>query len=97
MDKLQSKMLFEKGSSAWNAYRDDDLNNNPDLSDVDFESELHDYKSIYDLPTFYDYDLSKMMLNRITARNSTFVNCNFSGSHLSGSDLCFSQFMNCDF
>ena len=97
MNKSESILLFNKGASAWNAYREDTLNNNPDLSDVNFESELHDYKSLYDLPTFYDYNLSNMNLNRIIARNSSFINCDFSGSHISGSDLCFSHFMHCDF
>lgn len=88
---------FKKGSKLWNQLRRDDSDWIPNLSDVDFESQLHSYQTQYDMPEFSGYDLSNMGLNRITARNSTFIDCDFSGSSMSFSDLCFSMFVNCRF
>ena len=89
--------IFKKGSQVWNAWRDKNPNLSPDLSDIDFETDVHTYKEMYDMPEFTGYDLSNMNLNRITARNSYFINCIFAGSSLAFSDVCFSFFQNCSF
>lgn len=89
--------IFKQGPTVWNTWREENPNIKPDLSDINFESDVHTYESFYDTPQFEDYDLSKMQLNRIVARNSHFFNCDFSGSHMSFSDLCFSSFQSCDF
>ena len=89
--------IFKKGPKEWNLWRNENPRVRPDLSDIDFESDVHTYESIYDMPEFSGYDLSNMNLNRISARNSFFTNCFFSGSDMNFSDLCFSFFQNCSF
>ena len=89
--------IFKKGAKAWNAWRDSNPGISPDLSDVNFETDLHTYQAMYDMPEFTSYNLSHMNLNRIVARNSTFSRCFFAGSDLHFSDLCFSCFLNCSF
>ena len=89
--------IFKKGSQVWNAWRDENPNLSPDLSDIDFEKDVHTYKEMYDMPEFTGYNLSHMNLNRITARNSYFISCFFAGSSLNFSDVCFSFFQNCSF
>ncbi|HIF9433785.1 TPA: pentapeptide repeat-containing protein, partial [Photobacterium damselae] len=97
MAVLEHVEIFKQGSQAWNAWRDKNPEIRPDLSDIDFEKDVHTYKSMYDTPEFADYDLSYMNLSRITARNSYFFRCSFSGSDLNFSDICFSFFQNCKF
>lgn len=89
--------IFKKGPQAWNAWRDANPDISPDLSDIDFEKDVHTYKSTYDMPEFTGYNLSHMNLNRIIARNSSFISCFLAGSNLHFSDLCFSFFQNCSF
>ena len=89
--------IFKQGSDAWNSWREQNPHIRPDLSDIDFENDLHSYKSMYDMPEFSGYNLSDMNLNRITARNSSFTLCSFAGSELHFSDLCFSFFYDCCF
>ena len=89
--------IFKKGSQVWNTWRDENPNLSPDLSDIDFEKDVHTHKEMYDMPEFTGYNLSHMNLNRITARNSYFINCFFAGSTLNFSDICFSFFQNCSF
>ena len=89
--------IFKKGSQVWNAWRDENPNLSPDLSDIDFEKDVHTYTEMYDMPEFTGYNLSQMNLNRITARNSYFTSCFFAGSSLHFSDICFSFFQNCSF
>lgn len=89
--------IFKKGSQVWNAWRDENPHISPDLSDIDFESDVHTYKEMYDMPEFTGYNLSYMNINRVTARNSYFINCFFTGSTLNFSDICFSLFQNCSF
>lgn len=103
--KLQENMvaiaehieIFKKGPHAWNAWRNENPDLRPDLSDLDFENDVHTYKGIYDVPEFTGYNLSYMNLNRISARNSYFINCFLAGSDLHFSDICFSFFQNCNF
>jgi hypothetical protein len=33
--------IFKKGSQVWNAWRDENPNLSPDLSDIDFEKDVH--------------------------------------------------------
>lgn len=89
--------MFKKGPQAWNAWRDENPDVRPDLSDIDFEKDVHTYESTYDMPEFTGYNLSYMNLNRITARNSYFIRCFLAGSDLHFSDICFSFFQNCSF
>lgn len=89
--------IFKKGPQAWNAWRDENPDVRPDLSDIDFEKDVHTYQSTYDMPEFAGYNLSYMNLNRITARNSHFIHCFLVGSDLHFSDICFSFFQNCSF
>lgn len=89
--------IFKKGSKVWNSWREENSNLYPDLSDINFESDVHTYKEMYDLPEFVGYNLSHMNLCRITARNSLFMNCSFYGSSINFSDICFSSFQDCDF
>lgn len=89
--------IFKNGATFWNKWRDSNPNIRPDLSDIDFESDIHTYKSRYDMPEFENYDLSNTNLSRITARNSFFINCFLAGSDINFSDLCFSFFQNCSF
>lgn len=89
--------LFKKGSQVWNTWRDETPDIRPDLSDIDFEKDVHSYESLYDMPEYTGYNLSYMNLNRITARNSYFIRCFFAGSDLHFSDICFSFFQNCSF
>lgn len=89
--------IFKKGPHAWNAWRDENPNLTPDLSDIDFEKDVHTYREMYDMPEFIGYNLSYMNLNRVIARNSYFSHCFFAGSQLHFSDICFSFFQNCSF
>lgn len=89
--------MFKKGPQAWNAWRDENPDVRPDLSDIDFEKDVHTYESTYDMPEFTGYNLSYMNLNRITARNSYFIRCFLAGSDIHFSDICFSFFQNCSF
>lgn len=89
--------IFKKGPQAWNAWRDENPDIRPDLSDIDFEKDAHIYESMYDMPEFTGYNLSYTNLNRITARNSYFIRCFLAGSDLHFSDICFSFFQNCSF
>ncbi|RSD30463.1 pentapeptide repeat-containing protein [Vibrio pectenicida] len=89
--------IFKQGPEVWNKWRQEYPHIAPDLSDADFESDLHTYESMFDMPAFVGFDLRKTNLNRITARNSTFTNCEFAGSNFHFSDLCFSYFHNCNF
>ena len=88
--------IFKKGSQVWNAWRDENPNLSPDLSDIDFEKDVHTYTEMYDMPEFTGYNLSRMNLNRITARNSYFTSCFFAGSslHFSGSKFIFTKLSN---
>jgi len=97
MADIKQIEIFKQGAKAWNQWRLTNPEITPDLSDIDFERDVHTYESRYDMPSFSGYNLSGMKLNRISARNSTFTNCNFSNSSMSFSDLCFSMFMVCDF
>lgn len=89
--------IFKKGPEEWNAWRDTNPGIRPDLSDIDFEKDIHTYKSMYDMPEFTGFNLSYMNLNRITARNSFFIGCFFEGSDIHFADLCFSFFQGCSF
>ncbi len=89
--------IFKKGPKAWNNWRGKFPDLKPDLSDINFECDVHEYKSLYDMPMFDDYNLTSVNLNRIQARNSSFTNCLFDYSDLYASDLCFSHFDNCSF
>lgn len=88
---------FKHGAEFWNSWRQENPNVVPDLSDVDFEGEFHDYQHQYDMPEFGGFDLSGANLNRIQARNSIFTRCRFNGCKLYRADLCFSYFQECDF
>lgn len=89
--------IFKKGAEEWNAWRDANPRIRPDLSDIDFEKDVHTYESMYDMPEFTGFNLSYMNLNRITARNSFFIGCFFDGSDIHFADLCFSFFQSCKF
>lgn len=89
--------IFKQGAKVWNEWRAANPTVRPDLSDANFESDLHTYKSTYDCPEFTGYDLSRSNLNRIVARNSSFTNCFIAGSDINFSDLCFSSFNDCIF
>lgn len=89
--------IFKKGPQEWNAWRDANPEIKPDLSDIDFEKDVHTYETTYDMPEFTGYNLSNMNLNKISARNSYFTRCFLAGSDLHFSDLCFSFFQNCCF
>jgi uncharacterized protein YjbI with pentapeptide repeats len=89
--------IFKQGAHAWNCWRDSNPEVTPDLSDVNFETDLHTYETMYDMPMFTGYNLSNVNLNRMTARNSTFTTCLFADSDLNFSDLCFSLFLDCNF
>ena len=89
--------IFKKGPQYWNAWRDKNPDIRPDLSDINFEEDVQSYGSVYDLPEFNGYNLSFMNLNRISARNSYFMNCSLAGSDINFSDICFSFFQNCNF
>lgn len=89
--------IFKKGQEEWNAWRNANPRISPDLSDIDFERDVHTYKSKYDMPEFTGFNLSCTNLSRITARNSFFIDCSFEGSDINFSDLCFSFFQRCNF
>ncbi|PCI21048.1 hypothetical protein COB64_00815 [Candidatus Wolfebacteria bacterium] len=89
--------IFKKGAKAWNEWRESNPRVSPDLSDIDFESDVYLSSHIYDMPEFSGYNLSGMNLNRISARNSIFTDCSFAGSSLPWSDLCYTMFYNCNF
>ena len=88
---------FLEGSNAWNAWRAENPEVRPDLADVNFESLGPEPYDILNLREFEDYDLSNCNLNRISARNCTFLACRFSGSAINFSDLCFSWMQSCHF
>lgn len=89
--------IFKRGAYVWNAWRDANPKIRPDLSDINFEKDVHTYTSMYDIPEFTEYNLSYTNLNRITARNSYFTRCFFAGSDINFSDLCYSYFQGCNF
>lgn len=88
---------FLEGAKAWNAWRAAEPNEQPDLSDTDFESVGPEPYDIMHLRDYDGYDLSDCDLNRISARNLTFVRCSFARASMSFSDFCFSFFSDCDF
>ena len=47
--------IFIKGPQVWNSWRDENPDIRPDLSDIDFEKDVHSYESMYDMPEFTDY------------------------------------------
>lgn len=87
--------IFKQGSKTWNAWREDNPRIEPDLSDIDFETQVHDYEHLYDTPWFRDYNLDGANLRRITARNSFFERCNFDGAKMPWSDFCYTHFRKC--
>ena len=88
---------FLEGSGAWNAWRAENPEVRPDLADINFEAVGPEPNDIYNFRQFENYDLSHCDLNRISARNCTFLACRFTGSAINFSDLCFSYMHGCDF
>lgn len=64
--------IFKQGSEAWNTWREDNPKIEPDLSDIDFETQIHDYDHLYDTPWFEDYNLTDANLRLIATRNAFF-------------------------
>lgn len=88
--------MLNAGADAWNAWRATDEGTGVDLSDIDFVDACSS-KGFYDLPELQGYDFSMTNMNRVSMRNSAFVDCNFSGCSLSFSDLVDSYCLRCDF
>jgi uncharacterized protein YjbI with pentapeptide repeats len=88
---------MKEGSDVWNQWRREHPDIRPSLRDCDFEREIHEYEGMYDFPLFDRFDLSRVDLHGIAARNSNFVDCRFDGAAINFADLCFSQFNNCTF
>ncbi|NOT09431.1 MAG: pentapeptide repeat-containing protein [Gemmatimonadales bacterium] len=89
--------LFKEGPGIWNRWRQQEPNVRPDLSDVDFERDIFEKRSFYDTPAFSTFNLTGTNLNRISARNSSFLACVFDECSIYHSDLCYSSFDLCSF
>jgi len=89
--------LLKKGTEVWNSWREQNSGVRPQLSDINFETDIHEYDHLYDTPIFSNLDLSGADLNRIQARNSRFKNCIFDRADINFADVCFSNFIECTF
>ncbi len=89
--------LLKAGREPWNRWREENRHTRPELSDLNFEKDVWDGVGLYDLPSFEGFDFSEANLRRISARNSTFLDCRFDGAGLHFSDVCFSRFDGCSF
>jgi len=88
--------MLNEGASAWNAWRATDQGRSVDLSDINFV-DVCPSNGFYNLPELEGYDFSRINMNRISMRNGTFINCDFSESSLHFSDLVDSYCLRCNF
>lgn len=96
MDDQQLEIL-RLGAHAWNKWRATNPGAAVDLSDLNFESDVHEPKHIYDIPDYFGFDFSGAKLNRAHFRNVLFHDCSFKGADIHFADMCFARFSRCDF
>ncbi|EJG1687814.1 pentapeptide repeat-containing protein [Vibrio alginolyticus] len=89
--------ILKSGAENWNKWRLTEEGRRADLSDVDFVRACPSDGGFYDLPEFQGFDFSHMNLNRVSMRNSTFIECDFTDSHFHFSDLVDSYCLKCNF
>lgn len=97
---MPSSQVLEKlksGAKSWNQWRLTDQGRYVDLSDTDFVRDCPSGEEFYDLPEFQGFDFSGINMNRVSMRNSTFIDCDFSNSHFHFSDLVDSYCLKCNF
>jgi uncharacterized protein YjbI with pentapeptide repeats len=97
---MPSSQVLEKlksGPDSWNEWRLTDEGRSVDLSDTDFVRDCPSGDGLYDLPEFNGFNFSGINMNRVSMRNSTFIDCDFSNSHFHFSDLVDSYCLNCNF
>lgn len=97
MASIECLKMLNAGAQAWNAWRQTDEGRSPDLSDVNFVEECPSGDGMYNLPELNGYDFSRTNMNRVSMRNGTFINCDFSGCHLHFSDLVDCYCLKCNF
>ncbi|QKQ25484.1 pentapeptide repeat-containing protein [Candidatus Reidiella endopervernicosa] len=88
--------MLNSGADAWNRWRNTNEGHNVDLGDIDFVS-VCPGDGFYDLPEFQGYNFSQTNMNRVSMRNSTFIECDFSGCYFHFSDLVDSYCLRCNF
>lgn len=89
--------IFLKGSDAWNKWRMQNPNLSPDLSDIDFHSEMTTTGSSPYEVVIEKYDMSFCNLNRVSLRNCMCVDVKFDRSDIHFSDLVDGYFTSCSF
>ncbi len=96
---LSSQVLekLKSGAKSWNKWRLTDEGRSVDLSDTDFVRDCPSGEEFYDLPLFQGFNFSGMNMDRVSMRNSTFIDCDFSNSHFHFSDLVDSYCLKCNF
>lgn len=97
MPSLEVLKKLKSGAESWNNWRLTDESRNADLSDTDFVRDCPSGEGFYDLPEFQGFNFSGINMNRVSMRNSTFIDCDFSNSHFHFSDLVDSYCLNCNF
>lgn len=97
MPSQQTIEILKAGAESWNRWRQTKEGKDVDLSDLDFSRDCPDHERAYTLPEFQGFDFSGMNLNRVSMRNCTFIDCDFTNSRFSFSDIVDAYCLDCNF